>query len=50
MGRMTGQGEHGAGRDGLVLSSDVMSCGLMQNGAGLKATFLPPVYFKDSSW
>lgn len=45
MGRMAGKGEHGAGRDGL-LSSEVTSCGLMRNGAGLKARFLPPLLAK----
>lgn len=48
--RMAGRREHGAGRDDLVLSSEVTSCGLVRKGAGLKATSLLPVCYKGNSW
>lgn len=49
VGRIAGKGEHGVGRDGLVLSSEVTSCRSVRNRAGLKARSLHPVCFKDGS-
>lgn len=48
--RVAGKGELREERDDLVFSSEVTSCGLMRNASDLKVRFLPPVYFKESSW